>query len=302
VGEVDGLHTEGLPGRRHADDDERSAAPHAGESLLDDVAPPDRDEGVVHPALFRERANLVREGSCGRIHRVRGAELDGGRALRLRDIRSDDRCSPAQSRALHAVQPDTPRPDDEHALSPLDVGPVHDRTEARDDPAAEEGGNFEGERVRDDRDLRLVDDHLLGERGRVQAVGDGLAVARSEHRAAIRRELVLAEVRLPSHAEEAPPARAEKADDHSVAERHGIDGLADRLDDARGLVPVYGGQVSSPRSVDERDVAVADGARGDPHPHLSLLRSVEDQVLDLERRPERPADRGLHGGSLSSPV
>ena len=39
---------------------------------------------------------------------------------------------------------------------------------------------------------------------------------------------------------------------------------------------------------------MADRAGRDPDAHLSFLRRVEDEVLDLERRAERPADRGPH--------
>ena len=110
---------------------------------------------------------------------------------------------------------------------------------------------------------------------------------------------MLAQVRLAALAEEAVPAGAEQADDDTVAGLHTIDARADLLDDARCFVPVDGGQLASPRTVDQRDVAVADRGRSDANAHLALLRSVEEHVFDLERRAERPADRCLHGDSLS---
>ncbi len=113
--------------------------------------------------------------------------------------------------------------------------------------------------------------------------------------ACVDRELGLAQVRLSSHAEEAPAAGADQTDHHPVAGAHGFDAHAHRLHDARRLVAVDGRKLAAPRAFGEVDVAVADRAGGDFDADLTGLGRVEQEVLDRERRAERPADCGFHG-------
>ena len=76
--------------------------------------------------------------------------------------------------------------------------------------------------------------------------------------------------------------------------REAGDRRAHRLDHAGGLVAVDGGQRTAPAALPVGDVAVADGAGGDPDRHLAGLRRVEPHLLDRQRRPELAADRSLH--------
>jgi hypothetical protein len=112
----------------------------------------------------------------------------------------------------------------------------------------------------------------------------------------VRRKLALAEVRLLAEAEVAAPARADQADDDSVAGRDPAHTRPELLDHPGGLVPVHRGQLASPRALGERDVAVADRGHRDPHPHLARPGSIELELLDDERRAKGAANRGLHGG------
>ncbi len=98
--------------------------------------------------------------------------------------------APRRAAPLDAVEPDPSGSDNEHARAPL--GAIDDGAEAGDDTAAEEHGDIEADRRRDDRDLRLVDDDRLGERGRVQPLGNMLASDGPKPAAEIGRTLVLA--------------------------------------------------------------------------------------------------------------
>jgi hypothetical protein len=100
---------------------------------------------------------------------------------------------------------------------------------------------------------------------------------------------------VPALAEVAASARAHEADDDAVA-GHDVGHLRAHLThDARGLVAVHGRETASPVPLREGDVAVTDRAGGEVHRHLAGGRSIQPQLLDLERRPELAADRGLHG-------
>ncbi len=95
-------------------------------------------------------------------------------------------------------------------------------------------------------------------------------------------------------AEVTASAGALKAHDDAVADRDAFDSRSHLLDDSCRFVPVDRREHASPRSLGERDVAVADRAGGDADPDLSLLGRSESELLDPERRAELSADRGSH--------
>ena len=85
---------------------------------------------------------------------------------------------------------------------------------------------------------------------------------------------------------------AHEAHHDPVARAHAVDPGAHLLHGPGRLVPEHDRDVTAPGAVERRDVAVADGARADGHPHLVLLRRIERDLLHGERLPEGVADGG----------
>jgi hypothetical protein len=75
--------------------------------------------------------------------------------------------------------------------------------------------------------------------------------------------------------------------------------VASDLDDApRCFMAVDGGQISTPTTVEEGDVAVADGDCVDLDANLSRLRGTKGEVLDHEWLSERAQHCCLDHGHL----
>jgi len=75
--------------------------------------------------------------------------------------------------------------------------------------------------------------------------------------------------------------------------------VAADLDDAPGcLMAIDGGQVSTPTTVEEGDVAMADGDRVDLYANLTRLGGTKGEVLDHEWLSERAEHCCLDHGHL----
>ena len=79
------------------------------------------------------------------------------------------------------------------------------------------------------------------------------------------------------------PAIGRQAGNHRIADRHRADLAADRLDDARRLVPRNGGQGMRIGAVDKMQIRMAQPAGGRPDQHFMRSRFGDDDVLDNER-------------------
>ena len=176
-------------------------------------------------------------------------------------------------------------------------GRVDDRAQPRQHAAGDQRGAVERHILWDRNRLRLVDDHVLGEGAGAQTVDDRLAGAVVQRGGAVEREHFLAEHRRALGAGGAEAAIADERRDHGVADFEPRDPRTDRLDHARRLVAVDGGQFAPPGAVDEENVAVADRAGRGPDQDLARPRLGELDRLDRERRAEGAADGGFgfHG-------
>ncbi len=109
-------------------------------------------------------------------------------------------------------------------------------------------------------DLALVNDRVLGEGARAQAVHDRLALRAVDRRRLVERKNFLAEHRRTARARPAEAAGADQRRDHMIARFYAQDSRADRVDDPGGFVPVDRRQIATPGAVDKENIAVADRA------------------------------------------
>ena len=86
-----------------------------------------------------------------------------------------------------------------------------------------------------------------------------------------------------------------------VARPHAGHSRTHRLDDSGGLVAQEMGQeaVFTPHSAGLQQLRVAHTTRGDPHEHLPLDGGGDGELLDRQRRVERPKDGGLHHSAMN---
>ena len=97
---------------------------------------------------------------------------------------------------------------------------------------------------------------------------------------------------------EAVAAGADQGDDDVIALGQRFDAGADLFDHAGGLVAAEHRHGAAPGALDVVDVAVADGAGGEPDPDLAGPGRVELEVFDHQRLAVFLADGGFHGGVL----
>src|SRR5439155_467482 len=122
---------------RDADDGERAAGPERLERLLDDGEAADGLERVVGAAarqVLDRRDGIVARG----VDRVRRAEPAREGELLGHDVDGDDPGRTRENAALDAAETDAAQAEDRHRRAGLDLRPVHDRADARHDPAADE--------------------------------------------------------------------------------------------------------------------------------------------------------------------
>ena len=110
----------------------------------------------------------------------------------------------------------------------------------------------------------------------------------------------LAEMRPPGEAELAVAAEHREARDHVVAGLELRHVRADRLDEARRLVPQDGRRRKRVVAVDEMQVGMADTARHRAHQHLAPEGLGDVDLLDGQRLLGTVEDRGFHVRLLSA--
>ena len=161
-------------------------------------------------------------------------------------------------------------------------------------PQASKAALVERDLRRDGDHLGGVDDDVLGEGSRAEALHDRGAVARGQRPALVEREGCLAEGVLAAGAGGAGSARPDQRHDDVVADREPLDTGPDLGDDPRRLVPVDRGQRAAPGALEEVDVALADGAGRELDPELAPVRARR------ARPPRRRAARRTRGRRLPS--
>ncbi len=258
-----------------------------GTDLFIEMGETDRLEGMIDATAPGEvlhrghRILLTGIDEVGRAHRFRIVQL------RRHTIDRDDRRRPRQARGLDDVQADPATADHRDAAAGHHPRRVHHRAIARDDPAADEGGVFEGNRGRDlhrgglghggalgkGRDPRVVEDGLSG--GVAEA---GLPVRHQPgetHRRAHVTERGTSAEAIFATTTRHPPDR-----DDMITRHHRGDALADFLDDARALVTEDDGRFHREVALHHVEIAVADAGRH--HPHRDFPRARWQNLYGLE--------------------
>ena len=202
-------------------------------------------------------------------------------------VAADDPRRAGDVRALHRRQADAAEPEHEHGRTRLDLGRVQHGTRAGLHRAPDHARDVERRVGRDLDRARLADERVLGEAADAHAAVDDLAVAGEaggavEERGRERLALVDALRRLRTRAPVATTARGDRREHDLVADRQQLDAVADRVDDARRLVPEHLRAVAEPTGED-RVVGVADAAVVHAHPHLTGRGIGDVDLVDLER-------------------
>jgi HAMP domain-containing protein len=218
--------------------------------------------------------------------------LNGSRggAARHDPGRSGDR------RGVDRRQADAARAEHRDGRAGLHPRGVHHRAVAGDDAAADQRSEVQRHVLADLHQRVLVHQHLLGERRQVGELVQVRAAQLQPLRDAGRLlDLgVLADRRPARQAELAVTAEHRQAGDDPVAGLHVGHVLADRLDDAGGLVAEHDRHGRRVRALDEVQVAVAQpGGRGADQ-HLAAARLLDRHVLDRHRLARRVQHGGLH--------
>ena len=154
------------------------------------------------------------------------------------------RDAPAMSAPLMHDRPIPPQPITATVEPGFDGGGVDDRADPRGHRAADQRRPVQRHVVADLGESVLVDEHLLGERGQVQELVDGLVPAGEPRRLVqTRASLRFAAQRHPAgQAVLAMPAEGRKTGDDVIAGTDVVNVRADGLDHAGGLVPENGRQ------------------------------------------------------------
>ena len=231
------------------------------------------------------------------VDQVGGTERLGQLQLGLDPVDGDDAPGAGDGRTLDAVQPDAAAPDDRDRLARLDPGGAEDGAEAGHDATSDQSGPVERHVLVDLHQAVLVGEDLLGEARQVEELPHRLAVLgqplrpgrsplgvgrRAQGRAARQALLTVA-------------AEHRQAGDHVVAGLDVADLIADRLDDARGLVPQHARGRVDVLALGEVKVAVAHAGGRGAHEHLMGTGLVDGDVLDLELAGNGPEYGGFHG-------
>ena len=250
---------------------------------------------AVHPAQGDLLDRLNRVNLAG-VHEVGGAELAGKGLFGRVVVHRDDLGGHRDPGGLDHVEADAPHADHRHAVAPVHLGPVEDRSGAGEHSAADEAGAGERNPLVDGHHLALAHHHLLGEHAGVgetrnplsligevsgQVAGAGLLaglVAPGDRRPQLG---VLAQGGVAGGTHRAASAVVDGGDDHVVAHRH------------RGDFAAYLQHLASPlvahderwrehrpeRPVDHRHVGVAHPGGPDPNPHLVGLKIGHTESL-----------------------
>src|SRR5207247_1568461 len=247
---------------------------------------------AAHAGTFGDGRTRTRRPG---VHGVRRAELLGEAELPLVQIDGDDRVRAREHRTLDDVEPDAARAEDRDRLPGLHARGVDDRADAGHHAAADQAGAVE-RHVGRDRDAGVLrHDGELRHRADAGELADAGPVAVEDlggHRLHVARlaEVGVARVAVPARAAERHPV-----EDHVVLRLDAPDAGADRLDDARALVPEHAGERHGEVAGDGVQVAVADAARGEPDEHLAVARVAHGERLDRERLADRVQDGGSGG-------
>ena len=216
------------------------------------------------------------------------------------------RSAPASRAPITAPRPTRPQPNTAHVEPGWTRGGVERRADPGREAARERRAAVERRLRAHLRERDLGHDGVLREGRGAHEVPQRLAAARQARRPVgeVAEPLLVADrdaaVRPRAAAVNALAALRREQRDHVVAGRDERHARADRLDDARALVPEHArrvaGRVGARRGV---QIGVADAARGQPDERLTGLRLREVDLLDDERLPELLENSGadLHRDS-----
>src|SRR5205807_7856986 len=143
------------------------------------------------------------------------------------------------------AEADEPGPENDARAAALDLSGEHGGAETGREAAREQAGRLERSLAVDLRERDLGHDRVLGESRGAHEVADRLAVAREARGAVGEIALVLlladreAEVRALAQAVDALATLRREQGHHVVAGSQRAHSLADRLHDARALVPQH---------------------------------------------------------------
>ena len=168
------------------------------------------------------------------VDEVCGAEFEGERALGGQGVDGDDRLCCLDPQRLDDREADPSGTEDSGVIAGLDVRPVEDRADARDDAAGDQASRGQRDLLVDRDRLHLLDDRQLGEGGGRGEISADHAADREGLRAVADR--LLAPRRVAGVAPVADAAVRDRTDDDVVARLGTGDLAADLLDDPGAFV------------------------------------------------------------------
>ncbi len=235
---------------------------------------------MIH-ALPGEAPHGLDDIAGRRVDGVGRTEAAGELELRRREIDRDDPRGARDAGTLHDVQAHAPATDHRNGVGGTHPGDVAHGAEAGHHRATQDRGEVRRHVLRDGNDGPLVEQHALGQRADVGHRRDGSTVGHREPRqliaSATRCLGPCADVGLALLATGADAASHHQAGDHSIADRDGLDPVADGVHDAHGFVTEKERTAPVQHAVDEVEVAVAQADRFGAHEDLSAVRLL---VLD----------------------
>ena len=275
-------------GRNHADDGRRAPRTDHAERLLGGGLEADGFEGIVHAAAG-DLPDLGDGIPVGGVDHIGGAEVAGQLQLRRHLVHRDDPGRAGEGRSVDARQADAAATDHGDGGTGFHVGGVDDGTDARGDPAADQGRTIQGHVFADLHEGVLVDQHLLGEGAEVGEL--------AEFRAFLGQPRLvggtppdfgfLAERHVSRQAVFAMAAEHGQAGDDVVAGLDVANRGTDLLDDPRRLVAEDAGHGAGIGAVEEVHVRVTDASRRRADQHLPRAGLVDLDLFDIHP--------GIHG-------
>jgi len=168
--------------------------------------------------------------------------------------------SPRRSMAccLNAVQADATCADHDNIGMLAHICAVCDGAKAGDNTAGQDGSHVESQVGIDFDDLRSMYRRPFGKSCGFQTLTDWLTALIDDLDDIAVVEQVLATAAKTKFAAGAGSTGADHGQDDMISWRHVIDGFAHSLDDAGTFMPIYCGEIASPRAGGKQDVGVTD--------------------------------------------
>ena len=223
-------------------------------------------------------------------------------SLEFELVHRDDLPRAADARTLHDRQADAAATEHRNGLAGLHARTAQCRADAGQHAAAHQRGAVQRDFRIDAHDGVLVQQHVVGVTADGGEQAQRLAVLRHARGGGIiaRDDAAGAEIGMASEALRTGAAEAGQAGDDVIADAHGGDVLAHRLDDAGAFMAEQEGAVEREAAVavDHVQIAVADAGGDRAHQDLAAPRLVDVHLLDRQRFVHLAEDRGchLHGG------